>query len=159
MLRTHRIKATPQTAFETGRIVGNSLVSLLLVVSASSQDDNPHTVICIYASFWWDFHHWLHWKLSKWQLPVQASDENFVKMTFWYQCTAYALLERYQWIICIIYGSRGLCVNHGASVTTAVEYDQRISYDNMIHTGIQTLAIVREAPGSQKSCVRLFMKT
>ena len=22
-------------------------------------------------SFWWKFHHWLHWKLSKWQLPVQ----------------------------------------------------------------------------------------
>ena len=22
-------------------------------------------------SFWWNFHHWLHWKLSKWQLPVQ----------------------------------------------------------------------------------------
>ena len=21
--------------------------------------------------FWWNFHHWLHWKLSKWQLPVQ----------------------------------------------------------------------------------------
>ena len=23
-------------------------------------------------SFWWNFHHWLHWKLSKWQLPVQS---------------------------------------------------------------------------------------
>ena len=23
------------------------------------------------SSFWWHFHHWLHWKLSKWQLPVQ----------------------------------------------------------------------------------------
>ena len=22
-------------------------------------------------SFWWHFHHWLHLKLSKWQLPVQ----------------------------------------------------------------------------------------
>ena len=22
-------------------------------------------------SFWWNFHHWLHWKLSSWQLPVQ----------------------------------------------------------------------------------------
>ena len=22
-------------------------------------------------SFWWNFHHWLHWKLSFWQLPVQ----------------------------------------------------------------------------------------
>ena len=21
--------------------------------------------------FWWHFHHWLHWKLSFWQLPVQ----------------------------------------------------------------------------------------
>ena len=23
------------------------------------------------SSFWWNVHHWLHWKLSKWQLPVQ----------------------------------------------------------------------------------------
>ena len=23
------------------------------------------------SSFWWNSHHWLHWKLSKWQLPVQ----------------------------------------------------------------------------------------
>ena len=23
------------------------------------------------SSFCWNFHHWLHWKLSKWQLPVQ----------------------------------------------------------------------------------------
>ena len=22
-------------------------------------------------SFWWNFHHWLHWKLSFWQLSVQ----------------------------------------------------------------------------------------
>ena len=24
-------------------------------------------------SFWWNFHHWLHWKLSIWQLPVQPA--------------------------------------------------------------------------------------
>ena len=24
------------------------------------------------SSFWWNSHHWLHWKLSKWQLPVQS---------------------------------------------------------------------------------------
>ena len=23
-------------------------------------------------SFWWNFHHWLHWKLSKRQLPMQS---------------------------------------------------------------------------------------
>ena len=23
------------------------------------------------SSFWWNFHHWLHWKLSVWQLSVQ----------------------------------------------------------------------------------------
>ena len=23
------------------------------------------------SSFWWHFHHWLHWKLSFWQLSVQ----------------------------------------------------------------------------------------
>ena len=24
------------------------------------------------SSFWWNFHHWLHWKLSFWQFPVQS---------------------------------------------------------------------------------------
>ena len=24
------------------------------------------------SSFWWNYHHWQHWKLSKWQLPVQS---------------------------------------------------------------------------------------
>ena len=61
------------------------------------------------SSFWWNFHHRLHWKLSKWQLPVQpvmkiffkslfalevvkmttfsaASDDNFDNMTFLFQC-------------------------------------------------------------------------
>ena len=23
------------------------------------------------SSFWWNYNHWLHWKLLKWQLPVQ----------------------------------------------------------------------------------------
>ena len=25
------------------------------------------------SSFWWNFHHWLHWKLSFWQLSVQPA--------------------------------------------------------------------------------------
>ena len=33
------------------------------------------------SPFWWNFHHLLHWKLSKWQLHGGASGENFVKMT------------------------------------------------------------------------------
>ena len=32
--------------------------------------DSVHTETEM-SSFWWNFHHWLHWKLSKWQLPVQ----------------------------------------------------------------------------------------
>ena len=37
---------------------------------------NKHPIV--YAEmemspFWWNFHHWLHWKLSKWQLPVQPA--------------------------------------------------------------------------------------
>ena len=24
------------------------------------------------SSFWWNFHHWLHWKLLIWQFPVQS---------------------------------------------------------------------------------------
>ena len=38
-------------------------------------------------SFWWNFHHWLHWKLSFWwQLPVQPVIKKIIKMTtFWFQ--------------------------------------------------------------------------
>ena len=31
----------------------------------------PHYTETEMSSFWWNYHHWLHWKLSKWQLPVQ----------------------------------------------------------------------------------------
>ena len=40
-------------------------------------DEIHKQMICGYltetqmSSFWWNFHHWLHWKLSKWQLSVQ----------------------------------------------------------------------------------------
>ena len=38
------------------------------------------------VSFWWSVHHWLHWKLSKWQLLCSAvSGENFIKTTFLFQ--------------------------------------------------------------------------
>ena len=30
------------------------------------------------VSFWRNFHHWLHWKLSFWQLPVQPVIKNFM---------------------------------------------------------------------------------
>ena len=33
--------------------------------------DFPTFTETVMPSFWWNFHHWLHWKLSKWQLPVQ----------------------------------------------------------------------------------------
>ena len=39
------------------------------------------------SSFWWNVHHWLHWKLSKWQLPVQpvmkisSNDDIFVSVS------------------------------------------------------------------------------
>ena len=33
---------------------------------------NPYTYTeTKMSSFWWNFHHWLHWKLSVWQLSVQ----------------------------------------------------------------------------------------
>ena len=40
------------------------------------------------SSFWWNFHHWLHWKLSVWQLSVQPVMKNLIKMkTFPFQWT------------------------------------------------------------------------
>ena len=35
-------------------------------------------------SFWWNFHHWLHWKLSKWQLPVQSMMK--ISSKWWHLC-------------------------------------------------------------------------
>ena len=46
-------------------------------------------------SFWWNFHHWLHWKLSKWQLPVQpvmkilSKWQHFRFSVWWIICTSY----------------------------------------------------------------------
>ena len=37
------------------------------------------------------FHHWRHWKLSKWYNSFAASDENFVKMTFSFQWLCFLL--------------------------------------------------------------------
>ena len=28
-------------------------------------------ILMKWSSYWWNGHHWLHWKFSKWQLPVQ----------------------------------------------------------------------------------------
>ena len=36
-------------------------------------------------SFWWNFHHWLHWKLPCWQLPVQSVIEISSQLTFPFQ--------------------------------------------------------------------------
>ena len=33
--------------------------------------NNSNTTETKMSSFWWNFHHWLHWKLSFWQLSVQ----------------------------------------------------------------------------------------
>ena len=50
-------------------------------------------------SFWWNFHHWLHWKLSEWQLRVHPvmiilskwrhSSFNFVDCLYMY-CIKYS---------------------------------------------------------------------
>ena len=48
------------------------------------------------SSFWWNFHCWLHWKLSKWQLPVQPAIKNFTNMsTFPFQCNTRNLAAPY----------------------------------------------------------------
>ena len=43
----------------------NSLISYLCRFMCSIYTETEK------SSFWWNVHHWLHWKLSKWQLPVQ----------------------------------------------------------------------------------------
>ena len=45
------------------------------------------------SSFWWNFHHWLHWKLSL-TTSSAASGENFIKMmTFSFQCMPVDIME------------------------------------------------------------------
>ena len=71
-------KRTPGGGFTTHRIsirTGNSwngismhAISLCLGINASNFDIYTETKM---SSFWRNFHHWLHWKLSFWQLPVQ----------------------------------------------------------------------------------------
>ena len=64
------------------------------------------------SSFWWNVHHWLHWKLSKWQLPVQpvmkisSKWRHFCFSEQWkgHPNAIYYMYHRYQ-IYCFIYSS------------------------------------------------------
>ena len=61
-------------------------------------------------SFWWNFHHWLHWKLSKMTTSSAASDENFIKMmTFPFQ------------------GYPSMCTLHGSGAIMPLELE--LSHD------------------------------
>ena len=42
------------------------------------------------SSFWQNFHHWLHWKLSFWQLPVHPVMK--ISSKSWDVCFSYGLL-------------------------------------------------------------------
>ena len=59
----------PQAILERGQEAINHLVPSSLACS-SPHTDNRHIETKM-LWFWWNFHHWLHWKLSKWQLSVQ----------------------------------------------------------------------------------------
>ena len=55
------------------------------------------------SSFWRNFHHCLHWKLSKWQLPVQPVIKKIFKMmTFQCKCCCIFFLH-------INLGCNGMC--------------------------------------------------
>ena len=60
------IVTSPQLLSEVTRTRGTGSVMLYLSIVLARA--NTETEM---SSFWWNFHHWLHWKLSKWQLPVQ----------------------------------------------------------------------------------------
>ena len=49
-------------------VVRGSVSRTTLITQGQQAITNTETEM---SSFWWNFHHWLHWKLSKWQLPVQ----------------------------------------------------------------------------------------
>ena len=49
------------------------------------------------SSFLWNFHHWLHWKLSFWQLPVEPGMKNFMKITSPSQCIQWFFLGLLHW--------------------------------------------------------------
>ena len=48
-----------------------------------------------FSSFWWDFHHWLHWKLSYWQLPVQPVMKISSKWHFCFRDFEYIFVDIY----------------------------------------------------------------
>ena len=47
--------------------------------------------------FWWNFHHWLHCKLSKWQLPVQP--ETNISTKFPFRCSWWILFASFSSLV------------------------------------------------------------
>ena len=68
-LRRHRAHYDVTVMLSHACWCQSTVTSLSFSVKAH-QDRVSHTETEM-SSFWWNFHHWLHWKLSKWQLPVQ----------------------------------------------------------------------------------------
>ena len=65
--RKNMISASIQQMLHLG-CIKQWFSNLDLPFESSEVSQNTETEM---SSFWWNFHHWLHWKLSKWQLPVQ----------------------------------------------------------------------------------------
>ena len=61
--------------------------------------DDLLNILRWYDTYIWNFHHWLNWKLSKWQLPIQsrmiiACIYRFKKLWDWFQVLSLQLQRR-----------------------------------------------------------------
>ena len=59
---------------------------------------------------WWNFHYWLHWKLSKWQLSMQPVMKMSSKWHL-FQCMIEEILRCFQCLDIKLAPKRGLVVN------------------------------------------------
>ena len=76
-------------------VSGQSIFKNILTSSKESHQRIYFNKILFYttekyvSSFWWNFHHFLHTKLSKWQLPVQP----VMEISWRWQCFCFSDID------------------------------------------------------------------
>ena len=92
------------------------------------------------SSFWWNFHHWLHWKLSKWQLPLQPVIKISSKWRH-FRFSVYGYTYMYTKL-------SGLCqwiANRPSTGTAMVKFSPRIRTELALENHVASLYLVNIA--------------
>ena len=69
-----------QKVFTDGDISEANTSASLIAAQALGHKTVSFHIETKMSLFWWNFHYWLHWKLSLWQLPVQPVIKNSQKL-------------------------------------------------------------------------------